>query len=171
MDAFSSLLDDAKKRVETFSTGATLLDEGGPPMRTKITLKANARAACASRAIALAQLRDARDQLAEVSQAMRAAADDAIVRKCMLSDEIIEFGLLANEYAKAGDAIAKTLDSLDDGDAPAPPTTTAPETDAALIASVRGLADIEDPLKRASTVASTAADAFHAAQHRPPQQQ
>ena len=150
-----SLFDDAQERVKTLSSGKALLDEGGAPMRTKVSVKANAKAALAARAMAVAQLRDVKKQLLDVGDAMKLASDDQNIRKCMLSDEIIEFGLLATAFETYSQTIDDALRSLET-DVPRPPTTSPSEDDAALIVSMRGLADITDPVKHAQAIGAKA---------------
>mmetsp|Transcript_26847 Transcript_26847/g.86907 ORF Transcript_26847/g.86907 Transcript_26847/m.86907 type:complete len:172 (+) Transcript_26847:55-570(+) len=161
------VLDAAKERVDTFTSGKALLDEGGGPMRQKVSAKANAAAACVACAIALDQLKDAKEQLLAVSDAMRRAADDGAVRKCMLSDEIIEFGLLADKYEAYAKTVDDAVDSLQD-DVPRPPMTTPAENDATLIISYSGQVPITDPVKRANDVATNAEPPASPAGPRPP---
>mmetsp|Transcript_7252 Transcript_7252/g.10831 ORF Transcript_7252/g.10831 Transcript_7252/m.10831 type:complete len:180 (+) Transcript_7252:736-1275(+) len=162
-DGVQGVYESTKQRLDIVYEGKGLLDEGGPGMREKIAIKANARAACTASAIALAQLRDAHEQLLDVSEAMTLATSDPAIKKCMLSDEIIEFNQLAQAYTAHARALDEAIKSLE-ASGPSPnamiPTTKPAEVDAATIVSIRGKTPINNPNNRANAVAKEASRIF-----------
>ncbi|KAJ8607072.1 hypothetical protein CTAYLR_009895 [Chrysophaeum taylorii] len=150
-------LEATRRRFETLVEGKKLLDEGGQAMRSKVAIKANAKAATVAIAIARAQLLEARHQLATVAEEMRSATTNDTLKKCMLSDELIEFSNLADIYGQQAAAIEGAVSAIEQAAELPYPASKPAERDAAMIVGFQGRIEVIDPIARAKLIATDAA--------------